>query len=388
MNNTPKKPRLSVLPLAESIKVVITEDFLNKVKFLCNSVRSKEWSGIVWYKHAGTIKDIENFSITPIDILLMDIGTQSHTEYKFTHEVTDFVMKKELFMYKFGHIHSHNTMSVFFSGEDDNELNHNCDTHNYYFSLIVNNYMDMIAKVVFRAKPHTFICPDEDGEDYDLPVTGLNDVRVDYQCTIEMPNVSVEEEFKQRFAEINKRTEERLKTTPVNYTIPGASKGNNTTVVKGLAPTKPGIPPKPNKIEAKSGWEEYIKDTPTTFEDPGDVFDCDDFICYVFRLSKEKKNDTVQDALFQANFDFTSGTSVIDTIMTNYVSYYDEYYNTKEKGLDPEHFLDVMEEVIAACDYYDNTFGWLANLSSTLRSMGNKFEENLSKIEKHELAKV
>ena len=74
--------------------------------------------------------------------------------------------------------------------------------------------------------------------------------------------------------------------------------------------------------------------------------------------------------------------------MTNYVSYYDEYYNTKEKGLDPEHFLDVMEEVIAACDYYDNTFGWLANLSSTLRSMGNKFEENLSKIEKHELAKV
>jgi len=46
-----------------------------------------------------------------------------------------------------GHVHSHNTMSVFFSPEDMSELNDRVKDHNMYFSIIVNVFGDKIAKV-------------------------------------------------------------------------------------------------------------------------------------------------------------------------------------------------------------------------------------------------
>ena len=41
---------------------------------------------------------------------------------------------------------------VFFSGTDIQELKDNAPAHNYYLSLIVNNYMDFCAKVAFIGK--------------------------------------------------------------------------------------------------------------------------------------------------------------------------------------------------------------------------------------------
>lgn len=46
---------------------------------------------------------------------------------------------------RIGHIHSHNTMGVFFSGTDWGELEDNAPNHNYYLSLIVNNFMDFLC---------------------------------------------------------------------------------------------------------------------------------------------------------------------------------------------------------------------------------------------------
>ena len=61
---------------------------------------------------------------------------------------------------------------VFFSGTDWSELEDNASNHNYYLSLIVNNFMDFCAKVCFiaEAKNETFNfeAKDEQGKRYSL----------------------------------------------------------------------------------------------------------------------------------------------------------------------------------------------------------------------------
>ena len=101
-----------------------------------------------------------------VDILLMDKGSQSYTAYTFDASVIEHMENNpELEECKMGHIHSHNTMSVFFSGTDMSELEDNSPNHNYYLSLIVNNFMDFCAKVCFIAQAEnetfSFIAKDE-----------------------------------------------------------------------------------------------------------------------------------------------------------------------------------------------------------------------------------
>ena len=80
----------------------------------------------------------------------MDEGSSAYTEYSFDEEFVSFLMKNpRLMTMNRGHIHSHNSMGVFFSGTDNSELVDNAPNYNHYFSLIVNNKNDMTARVAF-----------------------------------------------------------------------------------------------------------------------------------------------------------------------------------------------------------------------------------------------
>ena len=92
---------------------------------------------------------------------------------------------------------------VFFSGTDWSELEDNAPNHNYYLSLIVNNFMDFCAKVCFVAKAQNetfkFEARDENGEKY---IAQSGEYSVDpklivYDCEIESPKkvIEVQEEF-------------------------------------------------------------------------------------------------------------------------------------------------------------------------------------------------
>jgi hypothetical protein len=146
--------------LTEKIKVFMPETFYKKVKYLCERISEVEWSGILLYSIQGTFKDLKTFSITLEDIIPMNKGSQAYTEYSFNEKKRDssgfedrhidYVMEKEeAFDWKIGLIHSHNFMSVFFSGTDWDELKENAKNHNFYLSLICNNKMDFTAKVGF-----------------------------------------------------------------------------------------------------------------------------------------------------------------------------------------------------------------------------------------------
>jgi len=126
-------------------------EVLHQIQYLCKLIPKVEWSGALFYTTEGSIEKPETFEITLKTILPLDMGSAAYTEYNLDERFMDFIEEdfEERCTWKLGHIHSHNTMAVFFSGTDMAELNDNAPAHNFYLSLIVNNAMDFLAKVAF-----------------------------------------------------------------------------------------------------------------------------------------------------------------------------------------------------------------------------------------------
>lgn len=119
---------------------------------MCAKESGREWSGVLFYSTTGSFGE-ENFSITAEFFYLMDVGTSTFTGYDYDPGFISFMMSNpRCLSLKMGHIHSHNSMRVFFSTTDTEEIIDNSEFHNYYLSLIVNNNNDMTAKIAFRGK--------------------------------------------------------------------------------------------------------------------------------------------------------------------------------------------------------------------------------------------
>ena len=153
-----KTPALPLTPITNvSLSVNITEDFKSMIDFFCKKQPHKEWSGILFYIIKGDFDKDKEIEITPVYIHLMDIGSAGYTEYDWDETVLKLGFKKpELLGLKIGHIHSHNSMTTFFSGTDTSELTDNAPHYNQYFSLIVNNRLEMSAKLGVIGKMETY----------------------------------------------------------------------------------------------------------------------------------------------------------------------------------------------------------------------------------------
>jgi len=168
----------------EVVKLFIPALVHEKINYLCKVIREVEWSGILLYSVKGTIKNPKELELTAEDIIPMNKGSQAYTEYQFNepkrdgsgyddkmidyfNERPDTIRKK----WRIGLIHSHNTMPVFFSGTDVSELKDNCGAHSFYLSLIVNNKLEMTAKIAFKSimtktAEEDFFATDEEGKKY------------------------------------------------------------------------------------------------------------------------------------------------------------------------------------------------------------------------------
>lgn len=183
------------------------QKILHQVKYLCSQIKKVEWSGVLFYSVEGSIKDPQNMVITLQEVFPMQKGTATFTEYDFGDpKLIEFMMaNQELCSYRMAHIHSHNVMNVFFSGTDMDELHENSEFHNYYLSLIVNNFMEMTAKIAFRGSVNTSSAKDENGEEYALPNCSFHkDVLFIMNCEIQLPEETlvVSGSFEERTAEI------------------------------------------------------------------------------------------------------------------------------------------------------------------------------------------
>lgn len=179
----------------------------DKIKYLCKEIPKVEWSGVLFYRAKGTITNPEEFEIHITDVLPMDMGSAAYTEYEFDQDVADYIEEDdERFEWKIGHIHSHNTMKTYFSGTDMSELNDNSEFHTYYVSLIVNNFMDLTAKVAYRAstKGFSYSANDEFGNSFIKNISKPEELLIIHDCDIEVPEneIKVSFEFSKRVEKI------------------------------------------------------------------------------------------------------------------------------------------------------------------------------------------
>lgn len=176
---------------------------------------------MLFYETEGEFGE-DNFKIIAKSLFLLDIGSKAYTEYdpadpdliKFLGENPTALMMKK------GHIHSHNTMDVFFSGTDNDELIDNCGFHNFYLSLIVNNKNEMCAKIAFKAKSIadsqiTMSYRNQEGKEKQRKIVNQKETEgvYVYKCQITKEAEVVEDSFKGRFQELrdSKRRKEDAK---------------------------------------------------------------------------------------------------------------------------------------------------------------------------------
>jgi hypothetical protein len=242
-------------------------EVLHQIQYLCKLISKVEWSGALFYTTEGSIEKPETFKITLKTILPLDMGSQAYTEYNLDERFMDFIEEdfEERCTWKLGHIHSHNSMAVFFSGTDMAELNDNAPAHNFYLSLIVNNAMDFLAKVAFIGeakkdiKQVPYTAKNVQGHDYiiekqDFEVNNQKLFIFDCDIYSDLQELSVTEQFINQVAKI-------MEPKPVK-TFPRHPQPH-----QGTTPGNKGWSRQDQReIDA---WNEGFKKTPTLFDDWG-----------------------------------------------------------------------------------------------------------------------
>lgn len=336
---------------------------------------------MLFYDISGTIQNISEMVITPREIFLRDIGTSVSTSFEYDEECMEFVERNNLFTSRHGMIHSHNVMAVFFSETDKNELQDNVVNHNVYLSLVVNNFMNMVAKTVFIGTPSpNFQCLDEDGNEYNLEMPSIDKIMFIYDCEIDMPqqDFEVDEEFKKNFSIIKKRTAEKAKALKESAQQPNLNKSVQQHANGANGYNSWGKSDGYGHSNFNSGSEKdfdfrnrlgAIED----IEPDDDPYDCDDFFAYCFNGGAHTPLDII-DLIIQVDLE-KSHDIVIDQIISNYATYYENFYETEQFGTDEEEFRDCINRFLIMCDHLKYKYKWLETLEVGLRLICNKFEE-------------
>lgn len=211
-----KKKKLKELSMKSCPTIVADRDFMSKVEILCRNINSVEWSGILFYTIEGSIKSPDSMVIHLKDVLLMDIGQSSYTEFDWDEDFVNYKMSSpERMDYLHGLIHSHVDMNVFFSGTDKEELLENSTLNNFYLSVIVNNRLDMEAKLAIYPKSvkmdSKIVILDEQGNNHSIETQHEEEPNyvLVYDCNPVVIKNDSEEEILQRIKEIKNKTSNR-----------------------------------------------------------------------------------------------------------------------------------------------------------------------------------
>lgn len=172
----------------------LTPVFVDKVKSLCNSINTVEWSGILLYN----VVDETNFIFEAIDFIPMAKGNSGYTTFAFSGVATKYIMDQDydLMTIRMGLIHSHHNMATFFSHEDDDELKVNAPNHTYYMSLIVNNRQEYCCALAHMVKAkgvqREVICKDIWGNDTVQHIAYMEeDFIIKYPTNVVVPSTSI-----------------------------------------------------------------------------------------------------------------------------------------------------------------------------------------------------
>ena len=191
------------------IPVKLSHLVWEKIQYLCSYINEVEWSGCTFYSIEGDLTKPETVYIKVEDMIPLDKGSTGFTEYSFDSRVLSYMMEKDYFNLKIGHLHSHHNMKTFFSGTDTDEVVENSEHIKPYLSIIVNNRHEFSAKIAFRIKtvtPTTFEFQNIDNSITTLSSTEESEYVGNYNCKIVLPESTwnVDETFLNQFTAINK----------------------------------------------------------------------------------------------------------------------------------------------------------------------------------------
>lgn len=136
-------------------KLIISKEIHQKINLLCNLFSNTEWSGVLFYDYTGEFG--VDMVLTIKDILIKDLGDAASTSYDVDASIPAFMVKNKLVRCKMGHIHSHHSMSTFFSGTDKDTLRSEGNDSIHFLSLIVNNDNTYNAKMTVKTETVTNI---------------------------------------------------------------------------------------------------------------------------------------------------------------------------------------------------------------------------------------
>lgn len=394
------KNQLENIQLKNTIKVLMPNDILHKIKYLCRAIPKVEWSGIILYTVKGSIKDPDNMKLLLKDIIPMHKGNQTYTEYSFNEKKRDTSGYEDRMIdyfndnpealeedWKIGHIHSHNSMNVFFSGTDMSELEDNAPSHNFYFSIIVNNWMDFCAKVAFIASVDTkvtspYMALDENGDSYQVTSSDFSvkkDKMYIYDCDISSPKedeLNVDNTFENNVNEIIKKADYK---PPVQQNHQFTPK-NNIPVV-GPGAKKPIVNPV-NKKSATDFAKDFVADIPYSELETMDLFaealtDIEIFVITLLNngVSPDFEMSSIEIALDELAL-FENEIKPEDmskSILDVYPAVFEKCFEKREG--DDDFFVEVSEEVINIFEQYEENYSFLSNTIMALKYMVHKFEE-------------
>ena len=307
---------------------------------------------------------------------------------------------------------------VFFSGVDIKELEDNAKSHNFYLSLVVNNKMETVAKVISYAEAKhifegSFKAKDENGDDYEIEKGTFNfhkTLTKTFDCEIikDEKVIRVDARFQTYVDEIIKEADSRPKYR--SYQVnPGSFQGqgyDNTygkdyrgypsyqqqpftgqqPVHKDIIPIVPktennfnklsgidkGPSPEKNKFHNKS--DKAIEEIDFEGINAG-ISVIDRFLVYLLNNGEFEEGVTVEEFLDLIEDDVIKGDWILD--VRDFVSKYPIYYAQcfPEFVEDEDYTIEMTEAVIEALGELSMEYDFLEPLVEGLDLFLKKFKE-------------
>lgn len=320
MENWSKKAKLIKKSGTYNYKMIIPTDVERKIRYICKNSWETEWSGVLFFTYNGTFEN-NDLTITCKDILVMDIGNATYTEFTMNPEVVSYMAEnQELLDCQMALVHSHNNMSTFFSNTDQDTLLEEGLDRNNFVSLIVNNKGEYTAAITRKVKTKKISYATSysffDKGDQDT----IKEV-IDEETNIEWFNLNIIIEGEDQFADIKEKMESIRKSKAKD--IPAWDKNyKNWGSMKDIKPTGLFVHDTPLNRGYYSDYD-YIDDTNDMSVVGSDIKYSEDLDALEF------DKDTVRSIVLQliTGSVIISNTTKLDT--TKWVNSMESLYNSR-----------------------------------------------------------
>jgi hypothetical protein len=134
-------------------KLLLSKEIQLQIDRAHTRVGAREWSGILFFSVVRDTPDVEDLELKAEMFFPMDVGSEAFTSFDANHELLEIYRKYPQAMeLRTGLIHTHHTMSSFFSSVDERTLLENARFYPFYLSLIMSMKTEPIARIAVHSK--------------------------------------------------------------------------------------------------------------------------------------------------------------------------------------------------------------------------------------------